>query len=124
MERGGRVSPSTARMADGGDDNATVLGVQFDVADQARLFEEGLGNANPLRIADGNDAGFDCRTTSHGTYNVCTDARAVNDRRADETTRTERSTTGTERARAVLTLAMDVRFTAPTPNGGSPSAAG
>ncbi len=51
--------------ARGGDDDSPVFGVQLDIACEAGLLKERFRDSNTLRIADGDNSGFDPRGARH-----------------------------------------------------------
>ena len=59
VKRGCGLRPPRPGLPDRGNKDLPVFGVQLDITDQASLLKEGLGDANALRIADGDNAGFD-----------------------------------------------------------------
>jgi hypothetical protein len=59
VKRTSRVRPTGTRLPDGSDDNATMFGVQLDITLEPRLFQQRLRYPDALRVADGDNAGFD-----------------------------------------------------------------
>jgi hypothetical protein len=82
MELGGCLCPASAGTPRGGDYDPAVLSMQLDFATEAGVLEEGLRDADALRVANGDDAGFDGTGARHGRYNVSTDGFADKDRRS------------------------------------------
>ena len=58
MELCGGLCPAGAGAPCRRDDDPTAFRVQLDLAAEASVFEEWLGNSNALGVADGNDAGL------------------------------------------------------------------
>src|SRR5207302_919311 len=55
LERSGPTAPGPPR---GTNDQGVLLGADLDFAVQAGLFEQGLGDAKALRVADADNARF------------------------------------------------------------------
>jgi hypothetical protein len=72
VELSGGFAPTRAWLANGGNYDAATLRMELDIARKPRLLEEGLGDADTLGVADGDDAGFDGGGAGHGSYNVTT----------------------------------------------------